>query len=246
MASIVTDKNKIVAIPHSKGITYSCKQQYQPLKHEKRREWFSDHAYLCLPLVIGNQYGFAVRSEHSFDAYWDGNPGLDATRIVFTEKNPNSGQSVNSHFGLGIITIQNSFTLRTPDGVNLMTINPPNQFIDGLGHMTGVIETDNLRRDFTFNLKLTRSNYWVSVKKGDWIGCFIPVPRYFVDSFEMVDAKDYLTQEQIDTEISCANDFARERSGPDKEKSHAAGRRYFNGEDVYGNKFEDHQKRMKD
>ena len=246
MASIVTDKNKIVAIPHHKNITFSCTEQYQSLKNEKRRDWFSDHAYLCLPLVIGNQYGFVVRSQHSFDAYWDGGPGLDATRIIFSEQSEGSGQTIKSHFGLGIITIQNSFTLRTPDGVNLMTINPPNHFIDGLGHMTGVIETDNLRRDFTFNLKLTRSNYWVSVNKGDWIGCFIPVPRYFVDSFEMVDAKDYLTQEQIDTEIKCSDDFAKERSGPDKDKSHAAGRRYFNGEDVYGNKFEDHQKRMKE
>jgi hypothetical protein len=246
MASIVTDKNKIVAIPHSKDIGYLCGAQYKSLKNEKRRDWFSDHAYLCLPLVIGNQYGFVVRSEHSFDAYWDGGQGPDATRIIFTEKTETTGQAISSHFGLGIITVQNSFTLRTPDGVNLMTVNPPNHFIDGLGHMTGVVETDNLRRDFTFNLKITRSNYWISVNKGDWIGCFIPIPRYYVDSFEMVDAKDYLTQEQIDTEIQCSNDFAKERRTTDKKKSHEAGRRYFNGEDIYGNKFEDHQKRVKD
>jgi hypothetical protein len=246
MASIVTDKNKIVAIPHANTIPYGCEQEYLSLRGKKHREWFSDHAYLCLPLVIGNQYGFVVRSQHTFSAFWDGGEGLDAVKIIFDDKDPSSMQSVNSHFGLGIITIQNSFVLRTPENVNLMTVNPPNSFIDGLGHMTGVIETDNLRRDFTFNLKFTRPNYWVRVSKGDWIGCFIPVPRYFVDSFEMVNAKDYLTQEQIDDEISCAREFAKERSGPDSKKPHAAGRRYFMGEDVYGNKFCDHQKRIKE
>ena len=245
MASIVTDKNKIVAIPHNKNLPYACEQEYVSLVGKKRRNWFSDHAYMCLPLLIGNQYGFVVRSQHTFAAFWDGGEGLDATKILFEEKEPHSMQTVQSHFGLGIITIQNSFVLRTPENVNLMTINPPNSFIDGLGHMTGVIETDNLRRDFTFNLKFTRPNYWVRVNKGDWIGCFIPIPRYFVDSFEMINARDYLTEEQIDEEITCSNDFGKERSGPDKTKPHESGRRYFMGEDVYGNKFEDHQKRVK-
>lgn len=211
----------------------------------KRRDWFSDHAYLCLPLVIGNQYGFVVKSQHSFDAYWDGGQGKDATRIIMREQDVHSGQYIKSHFGLGIITIQNSFSLRTPEGVNLMTINPPNYFIDGIGHMTGVVESDNLRRDFTFNLKITRSNYWVTVNKGDWIGCFIPTPRYFVDSFDMIDAKNYLTEEEIEAEQKCSADFAKERNGPDKQLSHQAGRRYFDGEDVYGNRFSDHQKRIK-
>lgn len=245
MAIIVKDKDKIIAIPHDQGIDYSCGIQYQSLRGENRRDWFSKHAYLCLPLVIGNQYGFVVKSQHSFEAYWNGGSGLDAVKINFTEKNDQNGQHISSHFGLGIITVQNSFTLRTPEGVNLMTINPPNYFIDGLAHMTGVIETDNLRRDFTFNLKLTRPYHWVSVKKGDWIGCVIPTPRYFIDSFEMLDAKDYLTAEQIDEEINCSKDFGKERENEDKEKPQAAGRRYFNGEDVYGNKFEDHQKRVK-
>jgi len=33
--------------------------------------------------------------------------------------------------------------------------------------------------------------------------------------------------------------------GDDLKKSHQSGRRYFNGEDVYDNKFKDHQKRIK-
>ena len=126
-----------------------------------------------------------------------------------------------------------------------MTINPPNYFIDGIHHMTGVVECDNLRRDFTFNLKVTRPNYLIQIKKNDWIGCFIPVPRYFVDSFELVDAKDVLTEEEIKIEIQAAADAGKERETVDKKKRHGAGRRYLKGEDVYGNKFPDHQRRLK-
>ena len=244
--SIVKDKDKIVAIPHHLGIRYGHDAEYVSLKGRKKRNWFSEHAYMCLPLVIGNQYGHIVRSMHSFDAYWDGGETPQATTIHFTEKNTESRQQINSHFGLGIITVQNSFTLRTPEGVNLMTINPPNSFIDGLAHMTGVIETDNLRRDFTFNLKFTRAEHWIHVKRGDWIGCVIPIPRYYVDSFEMVDGREYLTREQIEEEIKCMKDFGIERTTTDVNKPHASGRRYFNGEDVYGNQFSDHQKRVKD
>jgi len=197
----VKDPNLIVAIPHNDHIKYSCKDEYFSLRGQKHRDWFSDHAYLCLPLVIGNQYGFVVPSKHDFDIIWNGGPGLEDSKVIMKNFDGDwKGQQIESHFGLGIITVQNSFALRTSDKVNLMTINPPNYFIDGLNHLTGVVECDNLRRDFTFNLKLTRPYYKVSIKKGDWIGCFIPTPRYFVDSFDMVDAKDYMVREQIEEE----------------------------------------------
>ena len=164
--NLVKDEFKIIAIPHSSA-DYSYTQHYESLIGNKWREWFSDHAYLCLPLTIGNQYGFVVKSNHTFDVTWNGGRGIDATTVNMGEdfNDDWNGQHIHSHFGNGIVTIQNGFTLRTSDKINLMTINPPNYFIDGLAHMTGVVECDNLRRDFTFNLKLTRKDYTVSIKK---------------------------------------------------------------------------------
>lgn len=246
--NIVKDKTKIIGIPNlSENIGISIYDQYESLIDKKHRNWFSDHAYLCLPLVIGNQYGYVVKAQYDFDVIWNGGDRTKDLQIIYKNNIANGykGQWISSHFGLGIITVQNHFTLRTSDATNLMTINPPNYFIDGIHYMTGVIECDNLRRDFTFNLKVTRPNYLVQIKKGDWIGCFIPVPRYYVESFQLVDAKEVLTEEEIRTEIQAAADAGKERETIDKEKSHRAGRRYFRGEDVYGNKFPDHQRRVK-
>lgn len=238
--------NKLVTISERDEFINSADDIVIPLKGLKKRDWFVDHAYFCLPLVIGNQYGFAIKSLHSFSVYWDGGNASNNVKIEFLDKSPNSHyQFVRSHFGMGTVTIQNRFTFRTPPGVNLMTINPPNYWIDGIHYMTGVVETDNLRRDFTFNLKITRPNQTIHVKKGDLIGCVIPTPRYFVDSFDLVKGEDLFTKEQIEEERRAMQDFGKERSTIDRTRPHGNGRRYFNGEDVYGNKFKDHQTKLK-
>ena len=54
-----------------------------------------------------------------------------------------------------------------------------------------------------------------------------------------------ISMTQTTAEQKASRDFGKERNGPDKEKAHQAGRRYFQGEDVYGNKFLDHQKRIR-
>jgi hypothetical protein len=110
--------------------------------------------------------------------------------------------------------------------------------------MTGVVETDNLRRDFTFNLKITRPDTEIIINKGDYIGCVLPIPRHFVDKFELVNGYDIFTNEQIEEEQRAMHDFGVERSTKDIYKPHGNGRRYFKGEDVYGCPFSDHQNKL--
>jgi hypothetical protein len=157
---------------------------FESLRGKSKRDWFINHAYHCLPLVIGNQYGFVVKSLYDFEVSWNG--GLSMNDVVVNMITPQEEykstynlQSINPHFGMGTFTVQMPYQLRTPSGINLMTINPPNSFIDGIYHMTGVVEADNLRRDFTYNLRITRPNYTIRINKGDYIGCIIPYPRHF-------------------------------------------------------------------
>lgn len=218
---------------------------FSSLKGDIKRDWFVKHAYFCLPLVMGNQHGFILKSIHDLEVTWNGGENPSDVVVNYLDKDfhdKNSAlQSIRSHFGMGTITVQTTFALRTPPGINLMTINPPNYYIDGLYHMTGVIETDNLRRDFTYNLRLTRPNHIVKINKGDIIGCVIPYPRHFIDEFQIINANKILTEEELEIERKCAMDHGKERAELDKNKKYGNGRRYFNGEDVYGNKFTDHQ-----
>jgi hypothetical protein len=238
--------NKIAIVTESDEYQASVFEIVESFKGMIKRDWFINHAYHCLPLVIGNQYGFAIKSLYDFTAEWNGCQAPQDLKVeVFNESSPFIGhQFISSHFGMGIITIQNRFHFRTPPGVNLMTINPPNMFTPGLCNMTGVVETDNLRRDFTFNLKVTTPNTKISVKKGDIISAFIPIQRYFVDKFDMVLANELFSDEVISAERDMGQKFGKERQFEDINKLNGNGRRYMNGEDADGNQFPDHQRRI--
>jgi len=246
---ITVPPNTIALIPTFDRFKDRYKDILFPLKGELKRDWFVKHAYFCLPLTIANQYGFIVKSLFNFTLIWDGTPSAGGVRVLFQESQKTINelvglQKINSHFGMGTITIQNGFSIRTPPGVNTYIGNPPNIFIDGIGHMTAVVETDNLRRDFTFNLKITRPNHQIDIKRGDCIGFFMPYPRHFIDQYQIKSGYDIFSNEQVKEEQQCAFDFGIERSQLDHKKPHGNGRRYFKGEDVYGNKFQDHQKQL--
>jgi hypothetical protein len=245
MSRIIIPENTIAAIPYDDYVSNNADNIFHSLSGEVKRDWFSKHAYHCLPLVIGNQYGFVVKSLYDFIVNWDGGEGKDSVTVMMLTQNIDPGmerlQSIKSHFGMGTFTVQTGYSLRTPPGINLLVSSPPNKFIDGIAYMSAVIETDNLRRDFTFNLKITRPNHSIRINRGDWIGYFIPYPRHFVDKFTIVESDSILTQEQIKQEQQCGEEFAKERTGPDQLKKNKNGRLYRKGVDVYGNKFVDHQ-----
>jgi hypothetical protein len=233
-------ENTIVVVPHAPGQTGFYKEILLPLKGESKRDWFTAHFYYCLPLTIGNQYGIAVRSAFTFEATW---PGGESPAVITFEPNSDIPQQVvSTHFNNGVITFQNFFALKTPPGINLMTIQPPNMFIPGCVAMTGVVETDQIRRDFTFNLKITVPNYTVKVNKGDIIGAFIPIPRYFVDKFEVSLVTDLFDADLHLNETKESKLLGIERSTTDKEKNHMAGRRYFKGVHSDNTSYQNHQK----
>jgi hypothetical protein len=165
-------------------------------------------------------------------------------QINFLNNDNEDLQVIKGGFGQGIITIQNRFGFKTPPGINLMTIQPPNWFIPGTCAMTGVVETDQIRRDFTFNLKITVPNMLVSVKKGDALGAFIPIHRYFVDGFNLKIVSEIFDKDMHALEINEQATLGRERNTVDLAKPHQSGRRYFNGLHTDGTGYADHQKRV--
>ena len=215
-------------------------------KPEKKREWFSPHFYRCLPLAIGNQYGFVISSEFDFKFEWNGGDRPEDLSISFKNDSVNKLNqkypNISSHFGHGIITINPAFFFRTPPGVNLMTISPPNYVLPNITHMTGVIETDNLRRNFTFNLKVQIPNLKVEIPAGYPLAAFIPIPRYYCDEFNLEDAENIFSKEIVEEEINADQDANRYRKTVEPTLKNGVGKHYMQGKDIYSNIFKDHQK----
>jgi hypothetical protein len=214
-------------------------------KPSNKRDWFDSHFYRCLPLVIGNQQGFIIKAEYDFTFVWEGGSSPDAVKLYSSEPPEiiqNKFPRIESHFGNGVISITPPFTLRTPPGVNLMTINPPNYVIPNITVMTGIIETDNIRRNFGFNLKIQMEDIPVKVFAGTPLAAFIPIPRYYADNFELKLAEDIFDEETVKEEMQSMEDSIIYRAEVEPDLKNKVGRQYYNGEDVYGNAFPDHQK----
>jgi hypothetical protein len=212
-------------------------------KSPKKRDWFTPHFYRCLPLTIGNQYGFTISSEYDIAFEWDGGSDKNSIRTYVNEKvdNRNYYPQINSHFGSGILSINTPYFFRTPPGVNLITMNPPNYIIPNVTVMTGVIETDNLRRNFTFNLKVQMPNIKTTIPAGYPLAAFMPIPRYYSDEFNLDFAENIFSKEVIDEEIKADNAADEYRKKIEPTLKHGVGKHYMQGKDVYGNKFKDHQ-----
>jgi hypothetical protein len=211
-------------------------------KSPKKRDWFTPHFYRCLPLTIGNQYGFIIKSEFDFSFIWDGGDSPESVAFFLNEDTNEKHPRIETHFGSGIITINPPFTLRTPPGVNLMTINPPNYIIPNITVMTGVVETDNLRRNFTFNLKIQIPHIKVTIPAGTPLAAIIPIPRYYADEFELKHAEDIFDEKTINEEMQADIDTDIYRKEIETTLPNNVGKHYMQGKDVYGNKFPDHQK----
>jgi len=127
----------------------------------------------------------------------------------------------------------------------MMVMPPPNIFYKNFQSMSAVVETDNLRRDFTFNFKIIEPNVRVNIKAGDIIATIVPIPRFYVDNYKLKNAPELFGDNVIKEELEQLVLFERERSGPDLQKPHQAGKLYHNGVDASGNTFFQHQKSMK-
>jgi hypothetical protein len=213
-------------------------------KPSVKRPWFTPDFYRCLPLTIANQYGFFIKPTFDFEVTWNGGNETSDMQFSFDEESAKKNVEnpvVLSHFGSGILTIGLPFILRTPPGVNLMTISPPNVLINNMTVMSGVIETDNLRRDFSINIKLHHPGTY-TFNTHNVLATVIPIPRYFADSFNLELAENIFEEDVILEEIQANIDTLSHRENVEINLKDSVGRLYFSGKDVYGNMFPDHQK----
>lgn len=213
----------------------------KPLNKDHRRSWFTHNFYRCLPLSIANMQGLAFSSPFSFEVLWNGKETKDSISFnIYNDSEKINNVSVSSTFGHGIFTMHFPLILKTPPNVNLMTIAAPNYPLPGISPMSGVIETDNLSFTFTLNFKIDLPNTLIKIEKDYPIMGIIPIPRYYCDSFELVNAYDILNENDIkeEKEIIHEQNLSRERQIKYNEKTEG---RYYKGIDIRNNKFKNHQ-----
>ena len=216
----------------------------KPLNNNHKRDWFTPHFYKCLPLSIANMQGFVFSLPYRFSILWNGGNTQEDLVVEFYD-DFKQYKKINfiypsSEFGNGILTIVFPLTLKTPPGINLMTIAPPNFPLPGLSPMTGVVESDNIRFSFTLNIKVDFPNTKIIIEPNTPLVGMIPIPRYFCDSFELKSAYDLFDKNIVENERLVVNKQTNNRK---KQNMYQLGadKLYYSGKDIDGNIFKDHQ-----
>lgn len=217
-------------------------------KPNKKRDWAPWFVYNCLPFMVANEYGFNIVLNCDINFIWNGGDAKEDLQITYIENKETKGKlspEVKSDFGHGIITISTPFVLRTPPGINLMTISPPNEILKNLTVLTGSVESDNIRMPFTLNLRVQEPNVLTHIPAGTPLSTIIPIPRYFADGFTIKNAEDLFEDSVVVEEVNALYDhqFRREfQKEYEKQGDPLFDRLYLKGRDIYNNIFPNHQR----
>lgn len=138
-------------------------------------------AYRCLPMVIANQAGWYVLTEHAVTVTWDGSPKIEGLRVECLAGAPPC--PAISTFGSGILTWTLPYLFRTPPGYNLLVRGPANWPKDGIAPLEGIVETDWAESTFTMNWQITRPDHAVTFNVGDPVAMIVPQPRGELELF---------------------------------------------------------------
>ncbi len=139
-------------------------------------------AYRCLPLVIGNSYGWEILSPCRFMVAWNGGDSA-ADLVVKGEDDFPIEQYVTSHFAYGVFTIQTTYLFRTEPGWDLMATGPFNYVNDGITPLTGIVETDWSPYPFTMNWRMTRPGA-VMFEKDEPLCLIVPVMKGMLEQVQ--------------------------------------------------------------
>ncbi|HEU0299793.1 MAG TPA: DUF6065 family protein [Longimicrobium sp.] len=153
-----------------------------------RRAWMDEtterYAYRCLPLTMGNMFGWELLSPATFEALWTGGRGVGAIQVVRLDGG--KGQLPSSHFGHGVLTFNTSHLFRTDARCQMFVTGPPNLPKDGIAPLTGMVETDWLPFAFTMNWRFTRPGVPVRFEEGEPFCHFFPVSAGALEAIEPV------------------------------------------------------------
>jgi hypothetical protein len=202
------------------------------------RKWMDEsinkNPYRCLPLTMANSYGWELISKSEAVAEWNGGPYPSDVKI----ENVSGSCFPSSHFGEGVITWHTGYLFTTEYPYGLYVTGSPNQPINNIICLSGIVETFWLPFTFTMNWRFTQPGK-VTIKVGDVISHIFPVR---MDAFQdlqpelrNINDNPELKQKYQDWSSDRSKFLKGHREKGDWQKT------YFKGVDLLGNKEENHK-----
>jgi hypothetical protein len=215
------------------------------------RQWMDDSnqrfAYRCLPLNIANAHGWELLCPTGFSAIWDGTAQREGIEV---KADPGTVAPAVSHFGEGVLTFHLPCLFRTKPEYDLFVTGPLNRPKDGIGALTGIVETDWSPYTFTMNWRFTRPDYRLRFEKDEPFCHIFPVRRGELEQLQPV-ACHLSADPELEREhklwSASRNNFNAELARAEPESSKQGWQKtYFRGVTPSGDKAADgHRSRLR-
>lgn len=204
-----------------------------------QRPWMDDtdskHAYRCLPVSMANTMGWSISYDFDISFSWDGvsDSSPDHVTLLQGKKVCSTGR------GNATISFETGLIFRTDPDVTLLSISPPNYFIDGAQAFTSAVSTSFFKDTFPCAWYITKPNTIITIPAGTPVATVIPISLKGLSdiSVDLHSSDEYLKTHS--DYYSARSEYAKEFSSI--VSSGEWPNFYRNGVDHKGNKLGDHE-----
>lgn len=167
-----------------------------------QREWMDatvgKHAYKCFPISLANTMGWSISFLDDIEFIWD---GISDTTDVHVTILKDEGRICSTGRANGTISFYSGLIFRTEENMSIMSIVPPNYFIDGVTPFTSIISTSFFNEAYPIAWKITRPDTKILIPAGTPVATLIPISLGALSEIELdIHDNDLSTKNMVNNE----------------------------------------------
>jgi len=155
------------------------KQIGYPVKIEQtriQRDWMdatdNKHAYKCFPVSQANTIGWSVSFLHDIEFIWDGISDTSDSHVTILKDEGNVAYTTRAN---ATISFESGLYFKTEQDMSILSISPPNYFIDGASAFTSIISTSFFPDSYPIAWRITKPNTPILIPAGMPVATLIPI-----------------------------------------------------------------------
>jgi hypothetical protein len=150
-----------------------------------QREWMNltddRHAYRCFPVALANSIGYSISFLEDIEFVWDGVSDSSDTHVKIVRGH----DFCSPARGNATISFNTNIFFKTDENVSMLSIVPPNYFIDGATPFISILSTSFHNEMFPVAWKITRPNVNIIIPAGTPVATLIPISLKSLTNFEL-------------------------------------------------------------
>lgn len=147
------------------------------------RDWmnetFDRHAYQCFPVSMANRLGWSISFDEDISFIWDGTTSSQDGHIKIIR----GGDYVSTRRANNTVSFDTGIIFSPEYNMSILTMPPPNVFIDGMQCMSTIISTSAIIGPIPIAVMVTRPNVEIAIKSGTPIATLLPLSLTELNSF---------------------------------------------------------------